>query len=376
MGYSSLFFLIFSCISIMANSQTCATKYYNQINLAEQALIKGDLQKSVSIYHDVFQEFNYPFSRNIEQGFYVACYAKNKSVAELFLRKSILNGITRNQYAYYMNLWEKNNVDSKLDLNYDSLRVESMKKIDTTILFKFLEIDAYREVLVNNLKDDSLSKVNYFSQMRSLRDNYIKLVHTYGYPSENIVGSFYNWKLIKRMKNKYNSNLVHKLPVANWSNTKYKYIVISSPTRHVLSLKPGSWFLTHYINPENHTVIDSTLFSILKSGFDSLKTDPLLIVNAMESTRELDNEFALSYYSQLWAYKLKFDYNKKFTLDKSIRSIVNSNRTSYYIRSLEQEELLFKALYELKFSEKISGGISKENAKNLSEEISLFLNIF
>ena len=376
MKYSLLLFVIFSCIAITANSQTPASKYYKQINLAEKALIEGDLESSVSIYKNTFEKFNYPFSKHIQQGYYVACYAKNKSVAELFLRKSVMNGISKEKFKYYNDLWIRNNSQS-IDLKYDSIRIVAMKKIDTTLLFKFLEIDAYKNVLLENLdRNDSLSKVNYFSQMRVLRNNYIELVQSYGYPAENVVGSSCKWKLIKRMRNKYKSCLVHKLPVGKWSETKYKYIVIIDPAERTIPFKPGNWFLTHYINPEDHSVIDSAFFHILKLGFDSLKIDPLIPVNALESTRESSNEFALSYYSRLWAYKLNFDFSKKYALDENVRSIINANRASFYMRSLEQEELLFKSLYKLKFSENISGNISEKEADELKKEVDLFLHIF
>ena len=251
-----------------------------------------------------------------------------------------------------------------------------MKRLDTTLLFKFLEIDAYREIVLDNLKrKDSLSMAIYLHEMNILRDDYIQLVESSGYPAESLVGTAWKWKLLKRMKRKYKSSLVHKLPVDKWGETKYKYIVVKHP-RRTISFKPGNWFLTHHINYEDHSVIDSVLFPTLKLGFDSLKIDPLIMVNALESTREPSNEFALSYYSRLWAYKLKFSYVEKFALKGKQRSFINANRASYHIRSLEQAELLFKALYKLKYSKSISGKITEKNTDDLGPEVSLFLNIF
>lgn len=371
-----LLFLIFYINGTVASSQTYASKYYEQIMLAEQALIQGDLESSTSRYQNAFESFNYPFSKHIQQGLYVACYAKNKDIAELFLRKSVMNGISKDEFTYYNDLWIRNN-SQPMEVNYDSVRLVSMKQIDTTLLFEFLEIDAYRNVLLDNLdSNDSLSKVHYFSEMRTLRDNYIKLIQTYGYPEESKVGSSCDWKLVKRMKKKYRSCFVHELSVDKWSETKYKYIVILDHGGRTIPFKPGNWFLTHYINPENPSVIDSVFFQVLKLGFDSLKIDPLIMVNALESTRELKNEFALTYYSRLWAYELKFDFSKKFALDEHVRSIINANRASFYMRSLEEEELLFKSLYELKFSENILGNISEKEADDLKKEVDLFLHIF
>jgi hypothetical protein len=144
----------------------------------------------------------------------------------------------------------------------------------------------------------------------------------------------------------------------------------------MLAMKPGNWFLTHYINSDNRTIIDSSFFNILKNGFDSLYLDPLIIVNSLESTQQMNNEFALSYYSQLWAYKLKFDYFKKFDLESSVKLTIDNNRAKYYLRSLTQEEELLKTLYKLKTHKELNQKYTSEDLNIIMEEIRIFINIF
>lgn len=363
-------FILF--LSFFSNANSPASIYYSKILQAEKAIVNEKLDSAIYLYKSAFEEFDYPFCRNIEQAFLISCFANDYENANFFLEKALLNGLTKLQFEYYIKFWKSLNSEKEINLDYSRIRKLYLANIDTLKMFSYLELDVKRDFLLKKYNKKKHRKT-FFQCMNALKFEYIEKISLYGYPTEKTTGSFFN-KTIQNKTAVNNIEFSHIYSIDNGSiNQK---LLLNDENFQMLAMKPGNWFLTHYINSENRTIIDSSFFNILKNGFDSLYLDPLIIVNSLESTQQLNNEFALSYYSQLWAYKLKFDYFKKFDLESSIKQTIDNNRAKYNLRSLRQEEDLLKSLYKLKTKKDLNQMYTSEDLNIIREEIRIFINIF
>lgn len=360
-------------------SQKPASDYYNSLNIAETYLVEGKLDSSLLQYESTLKEHNYPFCRDIEQALCVALYTNNYESFCLLIKKAIKRGMTKESYIFFRKRWLSNNQKLPIDFpNYDVRHINYLQTIDTLRMLQFIELDVERDFLIKKLNKNKISKSDYFNKMDSLVNKYIKLVTLSGYPSENETGSYFSYNTKKKRKRKGNKGIFYQLPLLEEDKINHinMYIKITPSRHNTISKKPGNWLLTHYINNKDHSLLDSSLFKVIENGWELLKLDPLLIISALESTRNPKNEFALSYYSRLWAYELAFNYQKKFDLPEDIKQQINQNRATYFLRSLKQEEDLLKALYNLETNKIIDYKITSKQIKEVWYLKKLFFNYF
>lgn len=201
--------------------------------------------------------------------------------------------------------------------------------------------------------------------MFGLRNQYLKDIKKYGYPCENETGRGFDTQTFHSL-NAISEDYLYMKIFPNGGNNQDTLIITVTESKNgsVLTYNPSYWFLSHYVYPKNYGELDSTLFLTLKKGVDALKVEPMIIIVAYESTQQPKNEFAISYYSQLWAYKLKFSHEKKFHLPQKTKNSINANRNRYFIPSIEKEKKLMTSLYKLIEGKQITDKqIKKMNTK-------------
>jgi hypothetical protein len=353
-------------------------KIYNQLlRKAESYIIENKLDSAIIVYKNALTTYNFPFIKDIRQAAFISCLAKDKPNSILFIKEAILNGLPKVGYEGFVEEWKhKNPNDIDISINYDSLHNIYLKGINEDKLFAFLYLDKKRDDFINffNLDRDVNKRQDYYDSMCVLRNKYIDLVNSIGFPAEREIGRFLRYST-KRIIKKSDILFEKEFETKFISPKRGKKMYVTELSTSFITFKPSYWFLSHYVNPFNLSDIDEELFKIISVGFDSLKIDPYIIANILESTREPKNEFAMTYYSRL-IISISNDCFKKYHLTPEVSNQVNENRKKYFIRTLEDDFNLIKYFYKLKTGNELPEEFTQKDIECIQYEIKLFTNYF
>jgi hypothetical protein len=107
---------------------------------------------------------------------------------------------------------------------------------------------------------------------------------------------------------------------------------------------------------------------------NKLTLSPYLLINYLESTRCLKNDFAFSIYSRT-LLGLRMSYYKRYNLPEEKRKFINANREKYGLRTLEEEEHLLKHLYFLKTGKDLPENYTNKDVREIGFENRIFISL-
>ena len=335
-------------LSNVLSAQTPADEYFGLINLAEKEIVQGDLSQALEYYDSAFVKFNYPFYRNLRQATIIASYSDDQKKYHELLKRCIRRGMTANELKFF----EDNNPAQDIISRYDLYHNEYLASIDTFVLDNYLELDMLerRILLLYGRKDSDI----FWKKMKQVAKMYEALVDSIGYPEESKIGLSYQFLTTnspqKKIKYPYSRRirLHYHENIAKKGEALYAKVAIQNLSDKPIVDKPGNWFVSHY-----HTdgaIVDSVFYDYLQRGVGQLKLNPVVLAYFLERTGLDEHEFLMTYYSKLnLSRKIKMKWLHTLSLDEATKARINKNRKSIFVRPVEMELELVKALYRLEY---------------------------
>lgn len=355
-------------------------EYTSRLSEAEQLFIKRKFDPALKIYMDVLKDYDYPYAKEVIQAVYISCFANDSKAFKFLIKEAIKCGLTKLEYNSLLEVWHLNNSELMNEDMFSSNRDLYLRSLKREKMTEYVKLDFERksvELLLLRSRKSDKNLLNYYSVMNTNRNRYLELIDLFGYPNDKETGRKFSNKIVKKVGNQTNSVLFCTFNRSNFLDTKYLGKIVKfeeNKSKAIWSSNdPGAWFLTHYINSSNINELDTVFYKKIKEGVEALKTSPYLLINMLESTRLLENDLALTYYSNVWLSK-RMSYSAKYNLENEEKLKINQARDKLGFRSLENEEKLLRFLYKIKTSEELPKEFNNEALKVISFENRIFLN--
>lgn len=354
------------------------TDYISEIRSAEKDFISSQYEESLNKYMITLQKFDYPYLKETLQAAFVACYAGKKELFIELITHATNLGLTEDEYESITKRWEILNKDNSFTFEFQKFRSKYLNNLNWEKTTAYLKLDVYRTFVIKNYPLKKNNHTEYYLQMNLLRDRYMELIPLYGYVNDKDTGRRFKINQVKcdkKVDNTYSHLDLEKDPfMLNFFKGKCIEVETESRMGVWSSLDPGAWFLSHYVNGKNINHLDTTFFETILKGMDSLKASPYLVVNMLESTRLLENDFALTYYSRVWL-GVRMRYWDKYNLDDLQKKSINANRVKYGFRTLEEEEELVRHLYFLNTNKQLPEKFKNSEIDLISFENRIFIQV-
>lgn len=370
-------FIILSLLIIPLTIKANYAEYSSEIQKSEHFIIENKLDSALFNYLIVLKKYDYPYAKEIMQAAYISCYVHDKNSFSHLLKKAFQNGMTIPEYNSLIETW--NTLNNELfddNSNHLELRRIYLDLLNKEKMSEYVKLDFTLMKIQKKLRGSENDQNQYYNQMTLLRNQYLRLIEKYGYTNDKETGRKFKRKIVRCHKKNSQNHFYYKFKNGPsdslFENRCVKFEINNNSIWN--SINMGAWFLTHYVTPNDLNQLDSTIFSAIEIGVNKLEASPYLLVNLMESTRLKQNEFALTYYSRLWL-SLKMSFYSKYNIPQQDKTIINSNRSKYGIRSLEQEEKLLRTLYRMKTNNELPTVFKNEELQSISFENKLFINI-
>lgn len=368
-------FLLFISLFITHFSNAGFREYALELQKGENYFIENKPDAALHIYLEVLKKYNYPYAREIIQAAYIASSVGNKTAFELLITEATKKGLSPAEYQSLINRWQFYNTEKFEKDIYSENRKAYLHQLNRNKMAEYAKLDKHKNKMYRELMPDKQDE--YLQQMNLLRNQYLVLINEYGYVNDAETGRKFQSKLVNKMKKDNNQFFFASFKANSYLGDFYKEKAIRFDHRTNFaiwsSLDVGAWFLSHYIHSENVNLIDSTLFLAIENGVNELKVSPYLLINMLESTRLLENDFAFTYYSRV-LLSIRMNEYERYNLPEEQKNAINTNRQKYGMRSLEQEESLLRTLYQLKTKTELSKVFTSEDLKEISFEKQIFLN--
>lgn len=368
-------FIALFLVAIHANAQK-AKEYYSLMLKADDMIIENKLDSALYYYNTAFNKYDYPFYSHVKRAAIIANYSEDKIQLEKLLRKCIQKGMPQHQFDYFLELGLNTEVVNKIEKNYSSYYEQYLAGIDTSIVFKYLDLDA-RDYLLHeylySYSKDSIKDVFYAKFQKEASKEFIDLINEVGYPSEENIGLPKLWKFEldkkKRLKEGKWTVYPFKKEVEFIDGKRdYYYGYLENPHFLHHEFIPGSWFFWHY--PAVYYK-NTTLFPYLERGFEELKLGQIYISHYFESIHDVQYDFCTTYYSYLFTTKYRSRAGIFNRSTQAEREHINTLREKYYIQSIDKQEQLLIALYSLRYGK--DKAISKRMLKKIDYEYVAFI---
>ncbi len=306
-------------IQFVCLSKNIYKKYSEEIQISEKYIIENKLDSALDNYLIVLKKYNYPYAKQLIQAAYISCYVGSKPKLLFLITKAIERGMTKNEYNFIVKVWNDNNnylLDNNLFIEKRTIFLNQLNKLK---MGEYAKLDLRRKAIRSKIMKTNELRFEYFTEMKQLRNQYIKLVNIYGYINDKETGRRLSYKQVRKVK-KDNSKafyiclkkdtLFDEVPFLKFNHKDSKAIW--------LSMDVGSWFLTHYITMDNITQLDTSLFKVIEKGVNDLKLPPYLLINMKESTRLIENDFGLTYYSRT-LLETRMNYYERYNLIERVK---------------------------------------------------------
>ncbi len=351
--FCTVVFILFISSNIL-NAQTPADEYFGWINLAEKEIVEGDLSQALEYYDSAFVKFNYPFYRNLRQATIIASYSDNQKKYHELLKRCIRRGMTANELKFFEEKNPADQVVQDISNNFDIYHNDYLASIDTFVLDNYLELDMLERRIMVLYGQWRMNGDIFWKKMKQVAKMYEALVDSIGYPEESKIGLSYQFDTTnspqkkieppysRRIRLHYHENIAKK------GKALYADVAIQNLSVKPIVDKPSNWFVSHY-----HTdgaIVDSVFYDYLQRGVGQLKLDPVVLAYFLERTGLNEHEFLMTYYSKLkLSRKINMKWLHTLSLDEATKARINKNRKSIFVRPVEMELELVKALYRLEY---------------------------
>jgi len=350
---NKILIIVFVLISSLSFSQ--AKGYYGLLRKAERKIVINQLDSSLYYYNMAFENYNYPFVKDILAGACVAHYTDDTAKLYHYLDVLLNRGMSLKELNYFL---KKRPNDKKIQFyknHFKEFQNRYLASIDKKVE------SAYRELDKRNQIDLSYARIKFgrgtpkYIEQRNKDNNklvekYLSLVKKYGYPDEKKcgLGSHIGLSWTNNKKNTFHQGIIYELitqpDIREKENDSvffmYSYIQNTNISKYYT--RRGNSFLWH-IDLDKYPQLDS----IVKLQLNQLK----LYQNFYAACRERSKEGMdkTEDYCIAWESKSKQKYGfdlKKIIQYADIESI-NKRRVSIYIRTLQEDLELFEALQKL-----------------------------
>jgi hypothetical protein len=354
-----------------------AIKYFELVRKAEKFVIHNNIDSALISYDLAFETFNYPFIKELYQATIISSYSNNLNRFYFYLEKALNKGMGINELELFDKRFENDSNFIEIKRNFNSYRDNYIKSIDTIHYNCFKNIDIHDQI-----KTQESGKIGKYDDYvsRGFIENkarYLKMIDSLGWPDECKVG-IGNVPLIGYFNNKedpygkYGDKILKQIESNILTgNNRYSVFVLSNkkyPTNLLYeNARCGNGFLWHYTCYLD-TVFNNFLFS---QGVLGLHIHPLFLAQGIERSGEID--FLLGVGSDYFLKKLKYKAAKKYLISTEDKNSFNELRAKFFIRTINEEELLIKALLLLENKKKIEK-IRSYHIKKYSKLIFSFVN--
>lgn len=344
-------------LSVLLSYQVQAQKakeYYTLLLKADDMIIENKLDSAVFYYNEAFEKYNYPFYAHIKRAAIIANFNDDSKLLKQLLVKCIQKGMPKFQFKYFQELGLNKKVVKEVELDYDIHYNTYLENVDTSIVFKYLDLDA-RDLLLHkylySYSKDSLKDAYYAKFQEEASIEFQSLIDKVGYPSEANIGlpKIWEFELGKKKKLKKNKwNTFQEEQEIKFIDSREIYFMGYQESPHYLNHSnfPGGWFYWHY--PAAYYG-DTLLFTYLEQGFENLELNQMYIGHYFDSKHDSKTDFCTTYYSDIYQTKYRSWAGIFNRSTKEERFLINNLRAKYYIQSIDKQEQLIKALYKLRY---------------------------
>lgn len=344
--------LIFSWFNLMLLPQVYSQTYYTEIHRAEEYIVDNELEKAVLQYKNTFEEYDYPFSRDLLAATCISQKLADKTVFYQWIEMCLKFGLSSQELTYFINNAPTDTILESFKSNYEAYEEAYLSAIDYEFNKKYLDIDKDDQIRIflSNSKLNSDSPDKYNIDNDALVKRYIDLVNNYGFPTDKKCGSSASISTIftdEGLPNYINSDyIVEQITtpdIRDKPNDTVYAILSYKNNRSINSLtkRPGNSLLWHK-DIKKYPLFDSLLIQ----GIKQLKIYPTMYAASLERY-DIDYLIGMGGVNSLWRTELKFDLNRIAKLSSQLKDEINNRRADIGIRSIENELALHKAIIKL-----------------------------
>jgi hypothetical protein len=178
-------FLLFVGVGIAKTNDSKATQYGKLIYEAETLITEEKYQEAVTTYDKAYRVNNYMFAIDIENSLIANIQIKDWEKAAFWSEKLMLKGVEKNFFDSNRFVeFRKTSAWNKLLSRYNDIRTEFKKGYNQVL------VDELTALLEEYNSENEQPEINTVEVLDSITDRFIKLIQTYGFPSEEKIGVY------------------------------------------------------------------------------------------------------------------------------------------------------------------------------------------
>ena len=329
------------------------TKYYSKINEGKNHLIQSNLDSAVLCYKEALSINNYAFLKHVRQAAVIACFNNDFDTAKKLLDKCLQNGETTATLQYFRKFKNLKTLftETKLLNHYATSRSD----LNDSIFRKYLRINAHDRLIHSYLfmySKDSLKNDFLENQQSHWLNEVTNMFSNKAYPPTHSILNGWSYKLSKVNKCDVekcykNNNICFNLDKIGGEkniNVKFKNFVKNKNSLSIFDYPLGEFFAHIAINPRENI----EFYQFLDTGFNDLKIPQEIVALVYEGVHQPDFDFMASLNSYVLRKYYLTNYNYLFgSVKVEFDSLINLNRSRYFMDSRQLQKKLVLKLYEL-----------------------------
>ncbi|MEX0595412.1 MAG: hypothetical protein WD512_02850 [Candidatus Paceibacterota bacterium] len=339
-------------VVLFFNFNYAQNKYFFEIRTAEKLIVQGNLEESVKIYKKTFDDYNYPYIRDVLAATGVAQHLNDKKQFYIWLEYLLNNGLSENDLDYFVNKYPNDSLLKSFKTNFKTFEQNYLKNINYEIAEKYVEVDKNDQLrlFLAESKFNSEPASKYQIDNQSLINKYIDLVNKYGFPSDKLCGIgshistvFTDEGLPSYMDKDYivENIKVPDVRVKTNDSVYFTYSFIKSRKINKISNRRGNSLLWHQ-NIKNFPVLDS----LILEGIQNLKVYPSMYAACLERYN-VDYLIGMGGTKSIWHNRMRANISKINMLTQNEKNEINERRVKIGLRTIEEEYNLHAAIIKL-----------------------------
>jgi hypothetical protein len=327
-------------LSLFGNKQ-----YYKLLRRAEQCIIDEKLDSSLYYYQQAFTKYNYPFVKDIMAAACVAHYANDTATMYSHIKTMMKRGVVTYELGYFLKHRSDDKELLKIVNSSQEYKEYYLKSIDKAVADKFMELDISNAVLIHNRVLVMRRRKEYKTRKdldRSVDvDKFIKYVNNFGFPDEKRTG-LGGFPMISsvdfaKLFNKEYTDVTNRIENGR-EGDKYAYVEpIFGYGLFDYSCRRGCKIFSD-IDIKRYPDLDN----LLLNKITNLNFNPSYYIEYLQKNSNV-------YYVYRPTSKLMKKY--RGNMDKIINKInikeINQKRAEIFMRTVEKDIALYKAIAEL-----------------------------
>lgn len=359
-------------------AQTDKSNYYLLLRKAEKEIVKNQLNSALVYYHEAFEKYDYPFARDITAAACVAHFSGNTNQLYKYIELLLKRGMPLKDLEYFIHKRTNDVILLAFKNDFISYQNDYLASINKPLEKELRELDKKNQIDISYVLIHHKSETNQVKSQQkeifndTLVNKYVDILKRYkGFSEKDVgLGSHIFLKWTNNKKNIYHKNIVYeyidKPDIREKKNDSvffgYSHTKNISLTEHYT--RRGNSFLWH-VDLEKYPKLDS----LLRIRLNTLKIYPTFYAACFERSQGGMNTFGDYCIGWESASKQKYGFDLKKILASPEADQINKRRAKFYIRSLQDDLALFKAL------QKLEGLKYKHYFKRRAKGKNLFFNV-